>query len=401
MIKSDKYWVTDGESFYDIKNPLNSIHFNWTGNYSGDYIQLSNAYFETARTVIAAILNESSGHEKSDEWFFPAIYLYRQAIELLCKGLLFLIIPKKEMPDYLKKYSHRIYDAFNIYLNTVGDAISLNITECVWITNYLENLEYIDANSNLFRYPIREGYLSGFKDAFLDIVDMANGINQCYSIMYKCVPLNYNPLKYSAEIDLSTRADVLYFASHGIRNCMLYDSPFDAGYYPHIQGYSKLAYFLIDRMPKNHCFFLPIAFLIRHAIELGLKCILVSRVEHGVMLNIQKKNINSHNLYKKLWSVVKEPIKYYADISNYDLSLVQLTDKYLCELRKIDKEGKKFRYPTTNGLEYHFKNLTIDYYQSIHWMISVFNFLDGCTAMMEMAYDYENQIRTEMKSEIY
>ena len=154
-------------------------------------------------------------------------------------------------------------------------------------------------------------------------------------------------------------------------------------------------------MPKNHCFFLPIAFLIRHAIELGLKCILVSRVEHGVMLNIQKKNINSHNLYKKLWSVVKEPIKYYADISNYDLSLVQLTDKYLCELSKIDKEGKKFRYPTTNGLEYHFKNLTIDYYQSIHWMISVFNFLDGCTAMMEMAYDYENQIRTEMKSEIY
>ena len=89
MIKSDKYWVTDGESFYDIKNPLNSIHFNWTGNYSGDYIQLSNAYFETARTVIAAILNESSEHEKSDELFFLLFIFIYKPLNYCVKGYCF------------------------------------------------------------------------------------------------------------------------------------------------------------------------------------------------------------------------------------------------------------------------------------------------------------------------
>ena len=89
MIKSDKYWVTDGESFYDIKNPLNSIHFNWTGNYSGDYIQLSNAYFETARTVIAAILMKVVGMKNLMNGFFLLFIFIDKPLNYCVKGYCF------------------------------------------------------------------------------------------------------------------------------------------------------------------------------------------------------------------------------------------------------------------------------------------------------------------------
>ena len=345
MIEPDKYWVSSGHKIDDISNSTNEITFNWSKNQADDYIKLSESFYNAAQVIVIETVNNYTDNTKCDQWFFPAFYLYRQAIELLCKGLLITVVPRKNITEKLATYKHNIIDIFNEYCN-ISAQIQLSRDELLWVRTYLTELEIIDKESNLFRYPIKDGYLSQYKDDFLDIVDMANSIDQCYSIIFKCVATKHSPQKYSADIDLAQKANVLFFASHGFGNCMLYTSPWDEGYYPHIQGYSEIAYFLLGKLDKNHWSFLPIAFLVRHAIELALKSMLLSRTETKVNEHIQNSKRRSHIIYQDLWKSVKDMVEYYAKSMGYDLSVVNLADTYLSKLSEIDKKGDKFRYPT-------------------------------------------------------
>ena len=397
MIKPDAYWVTNGHKIDDISDPQNVITFNWSKNLSADYITLSESFFNAAEIIVTEIVDNYDDTTKCDQWFFPALYLYRQAIELLCKGLLISVFSKKETTSKFTAYKHNIIDLFKEYC-CAYPGVPLNNDEKTWVDSYLSELELIDSSSSLFRYPIKNGYLNQFQNDFLDIVDMSNSIETCYSIIFKCVESKHSPLKYSANIDLTYQPKVLFFASHGIGNCMLYQSPWDPGYYSHIQGYSNIAYFLINKLQKNHWSFLPIAFLLRHAIELSLKYILISRTDVHVNEKIQRNKINSHILYKDLWKNVKDMIEYYANSSGEDLNTIYLADNYLNELSALDKHGDKFRYPTTYGLEYHLKLESIDFDHAIHWLISIFNTIDGCSSMLESIYEYECDMRTEYEN---
>ena len=195
MIKPDKYWIAAGKRIDDISTATDLITFAWSGNHSDDYIILSESYYNAAQIIIKEIVNQYADNEKCDEWFFPALYLYRQAIELLCKGLLITVVPRKDITTKLKTYKHNIIDLFNEYCN-ISQNTSLSSDDLKWIHSYLSELETIDRESNLFRYPIKDGYLSQYNDEFLDIVDMANSISQCYSIIFKCVDSKHNPYKY-------------------------------------------------------------------------------------------------------------------------------------------------------------------------------------------------------------
>lgn len=173
----------------------------------------------------------------------------------------------------------------------------------------------------MFRYPIKEGYLERYRNNFLDIANMANAIEQCFAMMFKCVAGSYIINKYDVEIDLTLKPNVLFFVSHGIGNCMLYYSYWDDGYYTYIDGYSNVAAFLMDKMSKDHWSVLVIAFLIRHAIELSLKLILHSRTNVRVEKQKQYSKRKSHRLYKDLWEQVKSMVEYYATEKGYDLRL--------------------------------------------------------------------------------
>lgn len=394
MIKPDKYWISAGNKIDDISNAEDVITFDWSGNHSDDYIKLSESFYNAAQVVIAEIVNNYTDNVKCDQWFFPALYLYRQAIELLCKGVLITVVPRKDITEKFTTYKHNIIDLFNEYYN-IAKSTQLSNDELVWVRSYLTELETIDRESDLFRYPVKDGYLKQYKDDFLDIVDMANSIDQCYSIIYKCVDAKHVPLKYSTSINLTLKPKVLFFASHGFGNCMLYTSQWDEGYYMHIKGYSNIAFFLLDKLDKNHWSFLPIAFLIRHAIELALKCMLLSRTETNVSEKVQRSKRKSHILYKDLWKSVKDMIEHYAKSMGEDLNVIYLADTYLSELNAIDKKGDKFRYPTNYGLEYHLQLKRIDYYQAIYWLISIFNVVNGCSDMLDAAYDYECDMRSE------
>ena len=131
------------------------------------------------------------------------------------------------------------------------------------------------------------------------------------------------------------------------------------------------------------------------AIELTLKCMLLSRTAVNVEECVQRHKRKSHILYKDLWISVKPMIEHYAKEMGYDLNIVQLADTYLFDLSKLDKEGDKFRYPTDYGLVYSLQLTQVDYYQAVYWLIGIFNFVLGCSDMLDVAYEYECDMRYE------
>lgn len=225
---------------------------------------------------------------------------------------------------------------------------------------------------------------------------MANGFEQCYSILFKCVAPNHDPLKYQADIDCAMSTNFLHFAPHGFGNCQLYESPWSDGFYKQIKGYSNVAAYIFSHpngLPKAQLFF-PVAFLLRNAIELSLKRLLYAKNEFCVSDHIKRSKKNSHLLYKDLWKNVKPVIEHYAATSQEDLSQIQIAETYIKRLDEIDKKGDAFRYPVNYGLQYRFSNQTIDINNIHSWMQGIFNFLDGCDSMLSAIYDYECEMRS-------
>jgi len=112
MISVDKYWITEYQSFDEIKNKNSVISFNWSYNYADDYISLSESFYNAAQLLMINITDDYRNNTKCDQWFFPALYLYRQAIELLCKGILFAVTPKNELCELLTSHKHNIKNIF-------------------------------------------------------------------------------------------------------------------------------------------------------------------------------------------------------------------------------------------------------------------------------------------------
>jgi len=395
MIQPNKIWLIADSDFYDIKSP-DTTHITWTNNIYDDFILMAESYFVCAHTTLLEIVNSGHDNMKSDMWFLPGVYMYRQAIELLCKALIIPIINNNhQITNAFTQYKHNTEALFKHYKSALP-VIPLNNDEINWVTRYLLNMEYIDSGSDLFRYPFKDEFLSIYSDSFLDVVDMANGFEQCYSILFKCVAPNHDPSKYQADIDCAMSTKFLHFAPHGFGNCQLYESPWSDGFYKQIEGYSNVAAYIFSHpngLPKAQLFF-PVAFLLRNAIELSLKRLLYAKNECCVSDQIKRSKKNSHLLYKDLWKNVKPVIEHYAKANQEDLSQIEIAETYIKRLDKIDKKGDTFRYPVNYGLQYRFSNLTIDINNVHGWMQGIFNFLDGCNSMLSDIYDYEYEMRS-------
>lgn len=396
MVQPDKFWIEDSNDFFDINNPAEATTIIWENNAYDNFIFMAEAYFSCTHIVMSEIIESGHDNTKSDMWFLAGMYLYRQSIELLCKALILPYLRNNnEIATTFKQYKHNISEIFSFYILKVGTP-PINADELLWTELYLGNLETVDRESDLFRYPFKDDFLEKYKNSFLDVVDMANGFEQCYSILYKCVDTKHLPLKYQNDIDCSISTEFLHFSSHGIGNCQLYESPWSDGFYKQIEGYSNVAAFIFnhsDGLNKQFLFF-PVAFLSRNAIELALKRLMAVRTEVSVPQRIQISKRNSHRLYKDLWINVKPIIKHYADASNEDLNQIDIAEAYIKKLEEIDKNGDTFRYPVNYGMQYRFCNQVVDINNVHSWMQGIFNFLDGCDSMLSAIYDYECEMRS-------
>lgn len=139
-------------------------------------------------------------------------------------------------------------------------------------------------------------------------------------------------------------------------------------------------------------FFIPIAYMYRHCLELKLKQI----IRLGICLDLIKKSkvqdsLHEHDLYK-LWYHAKSTIvAFWPDGPKDELDA---TESIILKFHYIDKSGQSLRYTRDkNGKKslgkfpasvdlFHFKNV----------FEGLFNLLDGCEMGLEDARDTQRQM---------
>ena len=267
MSYAHELWPISGKSFFDIDNQSYLVHIKWSRNLKSDYQRLSENFFICGYKICEKIVDSGHDNIKSDMWFLPSMYLFRQGMELGIKALICdAVASKNKIQQIFLGCKHDLYMLFEAYEAETTLALTLN--EYNWIKKYLLSLEEVDAKSDLFRFPFEDDFLSVYRDEFLDVVDMANSMLQAYGIIQKCL-----------QIPESERID-----------------RFDPA------RSSEFLFYECNEISKEDETF-AILFLLRNLIELGLKRMFYKTIEHGVPRNIFLSKRRSHLLYKELWKI--------------------------------------------------------------------------------------------------
>jgi HEPN domain-containing protein len=385
-------WIEKGSSLYDIKNEDKTVKVSWSKNYSRDLIELSEKYYKAAMVISIEITSkDGKDNIKTDMWFLPAVYLFRQSIELLVKGLIArLENHNPKIQAIFKTKKHNLLELFKCMKSYIKYT-KLTIAENLWVEKYLENVEKIDKNSDLFRYPFSDEFMNEYGNKFLDVVDILNRLIQCYSLIYKELSE-----KYYKENEFDAFEEPLFFSfsPHGIGNCYIWDSKLEDGFHKQIIGYSEAGSFLYSKCDggNNAIYLYPMLFIFRNAIEIALKRLLFSRTRvcvDNIIVNRKKK---THRLKKDLWKYIRPVLIHYAEEKRHDLDQIDIAESYINQIKLLDKNGDTFRYPFTYSFEYKLNNKEIDLENAHKFMKSIFNFLDCCSTMLGEIRDFESEM---------
>ncbi|WP_310605286.1 hypothetical protein [Anaerosporobacter sp.] len=395
MSYAHELWPVGGKSFFDINDSNYLVHIKWSRNLKKDYQKLSEDFFICGYKICEKIVDSGHDNIKSDTWFLPSMYLFRQGMELGIKAFICdVVVSKHKIQQIFLECKHDLYKLFETY--DMETATVLTSDEHHWIKEYLLSLEEVDAKSDLFRFPFEDDFLSKYRNKFLNVVDMANSMLQAYGIVQKC--LHIPESERIDRFDAARSSELLQFSSHGIGNCYLWESLSGDGFHKQVWGYSLAAEFLFyecSEITKEDKTF-PILFLMRNLIELGLKRMFYKTIEHRVPRNVFLSKRRSHLLYKELWKHARPMIEHYSKAQAQSLELINLVEKQIQELSGIDKNGDIFRYPTSYSLEYRFDDINIDLKNTYEFMQAISNFCDGCDSEFEAVADWESDMRSEM-----
>lgn len=396
----DYEWIEKGKNIYDIVDEEFKITIKWSGKPSVDYLELSRQYAQAGYISLKEVIEVPHNNNiKYDMWFLPGVYMMRQAIELIIKaGIAISGATKKELETIFLEHKHNVktlYDVCKLKYNIIG----LKVSEQIWLEEYLDSIEVIDSNSDLFRYPFRDDFMQQYGNQSLDVLHMGNRLLYCYSTLNKLI---LNEWYDNDVLDLGEEPQFLCLTNLNYSNCYLWDSPWSDGFHKQIIGYSEVAGFLFDRfnLSKEASLFYPIVFLMRNAVEIALKRLLHIRTEINVDKHIKRMKCNSHLLCKDLWNSVKPVIIHYSREDNQDEETIVIAEDYITSLNKLDKNGDKFRYPCSYSCEYKFNNINIDVKNFYTYMLAIFHFIDSCDTWLDNIREIENDMRSEWESEM-
>lgn len=390
----DYIWVDDDKNIEDIIEQDAKIHIKWSKKIDNDYVQLSRDYMNAGYHVLKEIIEVPHNNNiKYDIWFLPGVYMKRQAIELLLKaGIASKGVTKSELQNIFIAHKHNVKDLYNTYKIRFG-VEELESEEEIWLEKYLYSIELIDSSSDLFRYPFKDNFMQQYANEALDVLHMGNRLIYCYSTLNKMI---FGEWFEEDELDLMEEPQFLAFATSGMSNCYLWDSPWSDGFHKQVVGYSEVASFLVNNFneSKDKTLFYPIAFLMRNAIEIGLKRLLHMQMEVKVDEYKVRGKRNSHLLYKDLWKSIKPMLIHYSKEDNQDEGTLETVESYIKTIKRLDKNGDTFRYPCSYSSEYKFDDIEIDVMNFFNYLLGLFHFIDSCDSWLSHIRDYEVEMRS-------
>lgn len=391
-------WPSKDMDFWKIKNSEEIVDIIWSHNFFEDYKCLAYQFYDCGYQTFLEVISSGQDNIKSDMWFLTGIFLIRHGIELGLKALLCRSYPNnKDIQNTFKECCHDVSMLFKRYCDTAECYLSCEEKE--WLIQYLDSLEEVDAKSDMFRFPFEDEFLSKYRNKFLDSVDVANNLLQAFALIRKCIQEGF--FIEEDKFDSSFKPDFFIFASHGFGNCYLWQSLSDEGFHVKITGYTEVIdYIYKSQKISKETKLYPLMFMFRNTIELCLKRLFYSRVDDGVPLKVFYSKRKSHLIKKDLWKNVKPVILKYANELGNDIEVVDIVDKLIDDISRLDKNGDNFRYPTTYSLEYRFDNKKVDLVNIYEYNKALINFLECCDSMLDSIADYQSEMKAEYESEM-
>jgi hypothetical protein len=156
-----------------------------------------------------------------------------------------------------------------------------------------------------------------------------------------------------------------------------------------------------DCMPAD-IYFMPVAYLYRHSLELKLKEIIRLGCDLKLLELKDKPSsvLEAHELHP-LWNYVRKIIEgYWPDNEKCDLNAA---GRIIQEFHNIDRSGQNLRYSKSRNGNYTLRDMPesveLTHLQDV--FEAVFNFLDGCEMGLREAVDMSNEILSEFNSDHY
>lgn len=380
------------KSSVDIKklgtDPSNQITVLNSGVLENDFYRYANHFYEAGDEIIKDAIS-SGDIAKLDSCYFALVYLYRQSIELMLKAIIFTYIKSDtDRINMLRMVRHDVFSAFNVLISEAG--INISNDNMKWLSDFLEDISRIDRESDMFRYPFSSDMKVLFdKQTHVSLEAIYYNFYRAFDMLdefYKTK--SFTNKKYDNEYDPKL---IIEGGDYYSQSVIGYTSkPKD--YTPYYDSYDSCGDILkevIKNEGKKHLF-MPMCYLYRNAIELGLKRIIVedSHLDDDKKYKVLKKK--KHSILG-LWNSIKDEISLHKpDSSDTTLDDVLL---YIDAFHNIDNSSSLFRYPCDKDLNVFFSsNQEFDLENVVECFKDLLSFFDSVSYMMSEVLEYENEM---------
>jgi len=166
-VNFDKYLELDPTLFEEGGNYYQQCVVGY-GISNESYYPYVKAYMDTPQILYKFITELNDEIEHKEEVFLPMCYLFRNAIELLLKQIMFeeSSYNYQEALSKMKKKKHKIVGLWNLIVNDIklhADADPSDDT-CEIALKYINKINEIDSKADIFRYPINNELKVYFKE---------------------------------------------------------------------------------------------------------------------------------------------------------------------------------------------------------------------------------------------
>ncbi|MPW24330.1 hypothetical protein GC105_00795 [Alkalibaculum sp. M08DMB] len=393
-----KCFIKDGE--------YNVILHN-SGDLVSDFKYYAEQFYAGAENLMAYLLNEASSKgdiAKLDLWYFAIVYLYRQSLELLLKSTLFqYIVNFEDRKIAIGSIRHDLAQGLELLLNSIPEAKESQEHEgVIWLKSFFEDISRVDRESDMFRYPFGNNMKVLFeKQTHISLVATQTNMQTAFYILKdinkKGCSFIGNHIVYDPKLIIEGGA---YYEQSVVGYKYA-----ERKFYPYFSSYEEAAKHLENEIKQNHnsALFLPMCYLFRNAVELGLKRIILEDSHVPYDEAMKKLKRKKHSLVS-LWNSISVEIANYANAPDDDTTLID-TNKYIHEFHNFDQESDIFRYPVNKKLLTYFGDgQTFDMLNVAGCFHELCNFLDAVDGMLseikqvelEMMYEYESEMHSEM-----
>ena len=370
-----------GTEFY-----IYSKNFNFAANQITDYL--------------LTIAEKYNNPGKLDTWFFAIIYLYRQSLELILKAIIFsYVADEQKRIELLKDVKHDLIKCFRIITEDlkVGKTHEM-LANLNWLDEFLDDISSMDRKSDMFRYPFNHKMDIFFKEqTHVDILLVKQNLNTAYQILCDLFTKDFSGNAYEHHIPKLIINSGSYFRESVIGYKFSHHD-----FYPFVKGYQESANLLKANMANDinrAVLFLPMCYLYRNTVELGLKRILVDDCKIHYREAISIINDKKHSVLG-LWGKIKHEIEKHANTPD-GASTIADAESYIIQLHNIDSDSTKFRYPVNMCLQFHFrKERTYSVENVSDFFNDLIEFLDGVDGMLGQIREWEAEMEAEMRNDL-